>query len=196
MTKESAWERFSGPRPDLLRAKEAASTDLRELEVRPARRVDRHDRLLPPASRPPGGPGRGLRPSGVGSTTRAKRQVREAGPEGYRAAVGGNANYDRVEVVAAIQAGRWAPGDSAIAPRRASGASVKKARRRGGCATRGRPDQVVRRGIGVDDADLGRKRSAVRQALEVIRFHLEDPVEVLAVLTALSQTLRVALRKH
>jgi nicotinate-nucleotide--dimethylbenzimidazole phosphoribosyltransferase len=44
------------------------------------------------------------------------------------------------------------------------------------------PDQVVGRGTGVDDAGLERKRTAVRQALEVNRFRLEDPVDALAAL--------------
>jgi len=51
------------------------------------------------------------------------------------------------------------------------------------CALTGAdPDQVVGRGTGVDDAGLERKRSAVRQALEVNRFRLEDPVDALAAL--------------
>lgn len=51
------------------------------------------------------------------------------------------------------------------------------------CALTGAdPVQVVGRGTGVDDAGLERKRSAVRWALEVNRFRLEDPVDALAAL--------------
>lgn len=44
------------------------------------------------------------------------------------------------------------------------------------------PDQVVGRGTGVDDAGWERKRAAVKQALAVNRFGLDDPVETLAAL--------------
>jgi nicotinate-nucleotide--dimethylbenzimidazole phosphoribosyltransferase len=47
------------------------------------------------------------------------------------------------------------------------------------------PDQVVGRGTGLDDAGLDRKRSAVRRALEVNRFQLCGPIDVLAALGGL-----------
>jgi nicotinate-nucleotide--dimethylbenzimidazole phosphoribosyltransferase len=49
------------------------------------------------------------------------------------------------------------------------------------CALTGAdPGQVVGRGTGVDDAGLARKRAAVRRALEVNRFDLDDGIAVLA----------------
>ncbi|HVB76254.1 MAG TPA: nicotinate-nucleotide--dimethylbenzimidazole phosphoribosyltransferase [Candidatus Nitrosotalea sp.] len=54
------------------------------------------------------------------------------------------------------------------------------------CALTGAdPDQVVGRGTGVDDAGLARKREAVRRALEVNRFRLDEPMAALAALGGL-----------